>query len=143
LLERVADEIFNELKVVRAVCINTRFAIAAHMSEIGSRRNVSRVVNRQHLGIDRGDAGAPAAADSLGTAVPSTLDPAVSAVRRAQRQSDEYVDVLVRIRPIKDFYETIGGIRPTRRDLLAAHRFDSRVASQSACGIGRQRRAGQ
>src|SRR5262249_37384205 len=131
LLDRVPDEVVDELQIVGTVRIDAGFAVTAGVAGIGPGSRVP--------GIDGGAefrfCGASAAADPLRPAVPGPLYAASASVNRIERQPYANVGVLVRIGAVQNIHLTVCDIRAARRDDVTLYRLDARTTQQPVVGI--------
>src|SRR5262249_6665943 len=97
LLNRVADEVLNELEVIGSVRIHARLAVATAVPEIRARRDIAGVHGAEHRAIDGRNAGASSSTEALRPTIPRALDFSRPAVRGTERQGQDDVDVLIRI----------------------------------------------
>src|SRR6185312_14285219 len=112
-------------------------AVAAAMAAIGARADIAGVDRRVHAQI----AGATAAAQPLGPAVPRPLHATAAAIGGAERQADDDVDVLVGSGAVEQANLAVGHVRAGRGHDRAGGGFDRGIAGDAVGGIGGERRA--
>ena len=134
LLDRVADEVVDELQVVRAVLVHTGFAVAAGVAGVRSGPDITGIHRRRDVHV----AGTSTAADALRAAVPGALNAARAAVQRIERQAGTDIDVLLGRRTVQHVHPAMGLVHTARRDECAGCSLDDRIACQPDRRIGRE-----
>ncbi len=133
-LDRIADEVLDELEVVGAVQVDTGLAVevGSPMAGVGARADVAGIHRPGNGQVAR----APAATDALGPAVPCAFHPASPPIGGVEREADADVDVLIRVGAVEQVDLAVGQVRPACRDDLAGRRLHDRIPRQARGEIG-------
>src|SRR5262249_26690807 len=137
LLDRDADEVLDELRVIGAVEVDAGDAIATRVAEVGARADVATCDGRCRIEI----ACASAAPKTLRPPVPGALHATVAAISEAERQRYDDVDVLSRIRAVEDAHFAVRRRCPSRGYHRAYRRLHVGRACDAVRRIGCQRGA--